>query len=309
MKRFLWIALCMLLVGVSSNAQTISNEKYERHWESGHEKIRIISYNIFNGFDWGKDTDRQERFVNWIRQQDPEILALQELCGFTQERLSALAKQWGHPYAVIVKENGYPVGITSKKPIDVKQKMLEHCGHGLLHVKTYGLDVLVTHLNPGNTNQRRLEAETVTAYIKEHALDTCLLMGDMSAHSPFDGDYMEETSTDLRMKYGGQSSPNLLNGDFDYSVISRFLSYPLIDVCQKFTGISERTSFPTPILMYLSRNKEVRKRIGERLDYIFVTPALMPMVVDAFIYNGPENDYLSDHYPVGVDLCVESFEE
>lgn len=33
------------------------------------------------------------------------------------------------------------------------------------------------------------------------------------------------------------------------------------------------------------------------------------MVVDAFIYNGPENDYLSDHYPVGVDLCVESFEE
>ena len=45
MKRFLWIALCMLLVGVSSNAQTISNEKYERHWESGHEKVRIISYN------------------------------------------------------------------------------------------------------------------------------------------------------------------------------------------------------------------------------------------------------------------------
>ena len=226
MKRFLWIALCMLLVGVSSNAQTISNEKYERHWEAGHEKVRIISYNIFNGFDWGKDTDRQERFVNWIRQQDPEILALQELCGFTQERLSALAKQWGHPYALIVKENGYPVGITSKKPIDVKQKMLEHCGHGLLHVKTYGLDVLVTHLNPGNTNQRRLEAETITAYIKEHALDTCLLMGDMNAHSPFDGDYMEETSTDLRMKYGGQSSPNLLDGDFDYSVISRFLSYP-----------------------------------------------------------------------------------
>ena len=59
MKRVLWIALCMLLVGVSLNAQTISNEKYERHWESGHEKVRIISYNIFNGFDWGKDTDRQ----------------------------------------------------------------------------------------------------------------------------------------------------------------------------------------------------------------------------------------------------------
>lgn len=61
--------------------------------------------------------------------------------------------------------------------------------------------------------------------------------------------------------------------------------------------------------MYLSRNKEVRKRIDERLDYIFVTLALMPIVVDAFIYSGSGNDYLSDHYPVGVDLCVESFEE
>lgn len=305
MKKCLWITLFMFLLGFSLNAQNLSNEKYERHWRTGYEKIRIISYNIFNGFDWGKDIDRQNRFVDWIRMQDPEILALQELCGFTQNRLSALAKQWGHPYAVIVKENGYPVGITSKEPIDVKQKMLKHCGHGLLHVKTYGLDVLVTHLNPGNTDQRRLEAETITTYIKEHELDTCLLMGDMNAHSPFDADYMEMTSTSLLMKYGGQGSSNLLNGHFDYSVISRFLSFPLIDVCQMFTEASERISFPTPILMYLSKSKKSRKRIGERLDYIFVTPVLIPEIVDAFIYNGSENDYLSDHYPIGMDLCIE----
>lgn len=306
MRKILFIVSCVILFVFSAGAQQISSENYERHWEAGHQKIRIISYNIFNGFDWGKDMDRQNRFVEWIRQQDPEILALQELCGFTQEKLSALAKQWGHPYAVILKENGYPVGITSKQPIEVKKRMLEHCGHGLLHVKTYGFDVLVTHLNPNNTNQRRQEAETITRYIEEHALDTCLLMGDMNAHSPYDADYMESVSTELQMKYGGKESPNLLDGQFDYSVIARFLSLPLVDVCQKFTSASQRMSFPTPVLMYLSRNENIRKRVGERLDYIFVTQKILPLVVDAFIFNGDENDYLSDHYPVGVDLCIKT---
>lgn len=304
MKRALFIIAVIALFVKCAFAQEKSYDNYERYWKDGYEKIRIISYNVFNGFNWGKDEDRKNRFIEWVKQSDPEILALQELCGFTQESLTELAGQWGHSYAVIVKENGYPVGITSKRPISVKNKILENCGHGLLHVKTYGLDVLVTHLNPGDTKKRRMEAETITNYIREHKLDTCLLMGDMNAHSPFDADYMENTSTELLMKYGGKSSTNLLEGNFDYSVIARFLSFPLIDVCQKFTEPTRRISFPTPILMSISRNEDIRKRVGERLDYIFVTPYVLRLVVDAFIYNDSDNDYLSDHYPVGVDLLI-----
>lgn len=309
MKRLLLITLCMLIFCQYTKGQNTLNEQYERHWDTSYEKIKIISYNVFNGFNWKKDIDRQNRFVTWIQQQNPDILALQELCGFTKESLSALAKQWNHPYSAIIKENGYPVGITSKKPINIKLKMLNNCGHGLLHVKTYGLNILVTHLNPNDTNQRRAEAEKIASYIKNNALDTCLLMGDMNAHSPFDADCMESVSTDLLMKYGGKNSTNLLNGGFDYSIIANFLSLPLIDACQKFTKDSERITFPTPILMNLPRNKDIRKKVGERLDYIFVTPMVFKNVVDAFIYNDKENDYLSDHYPVGIKLCIKSSEK
>ena len=107
---------CLLFLVLSGFFMAEAQEKtaaYERYWKPDTRKIRVISYNVFNGFDWGKDRDRQERFVAWIREQDAGVVAMQELCGFTQESLSALAKQWGHPYAVIVKENGYPVGITS----------------------------------------------------------------------------------------------------------------------------------------------------------------------------------------------------
>ena len=54
--------------------------------------------------------------------------------------------------------------------------------------------------------------------------------------------------------------------------------------------------------MYLSRHQEVRKRVGERLDFILATPLIAKEVTDAFIYNEEDTDYLSDHYPVGIDL-------
>lgn len=151
--------------------------------------------------------------------------------------------------------------MTSKKPIRLKTKMLENCGHGLLHVETYGYDILVTHLNPENTDKRRDEAKNIVRYIEEKSLDKCLLMGDMNAHSPADADYMETNS--YRLLTEGRQNPNLLDGNFDYSVISCFLSLPLIDVCRSFVAPDKRTTFPSPILMNLSRHKEIRKQEGK----------------------------------------------
>ena len=301
MKRMLFY----LLLCVCPSLLSAQNMNLERHWKKNVEKVRVMSYNIFNGFDWGNDTEREERFVAWVKEQDPEILGLQELCGFTQEKLAELAAKWGHRYAVIVKEDGYPVGITSKKPIEVKAKLVGQIGHGLLHVKTYGFDVLVTHLNPSNTVKRNREAEQIVAYIKEHKLDNCMLMGDMNSHSPMDADYNDLVAVALTDKYGGAASANLLDGKIDYSVISHFLAAPLFDICRMYVPADKRETFPTPVLMGCSKHKAVRKRASERLDYIFVSRNLVKKAVDAFIFNEGPTEYLSDHFPVAVDFCVD----
>ena len=304
MRKFL-LSLLVAIFGLTLQAQNPAFVQYERQWKKNVEKIRVMSYNILNGFDWGKDTEREDRLVEWVKQQDPEILGLQELCSFTQERLEKLAARYGHPYAIIVKQNGYPVGITSKKPITFKAKLVGEIGHGLLHVQTYGFDFLVTHLNPSNTAKRNVEAGKIVEYIKANHLDNCILMGDMNSHSPIDADYMEANATRLIAKYGGSQSTNLLDGWFDYSVISHFLSVPLIDICQKYVTPDKRTTFPTPILADQSRHPEVRKLTNERLDFIFATPALASKAVDAFIFNEGPTEYLSDHYPIAVDFFIE----
>ncbi len=104
------------------------------------EPFSVLSYNIWNGFDWGKDTLRHEKTVAWVKSQNPDVVAFQELCGYTDEKLKGDAKSWGHPYSILLKTDGYPVGLTSRKPIQLKEKAREGLWHGMLHCETFGID-------------------------------------------------------------------------------------------------------------------------------------------------------------------------
>ena len=292
--KTLFLSLFLVILHLQSSAQTVENSIQNRNSDT----IRVMSYNIWNGFDWGKDKERENLFVEYIANEDTEILALQELCGFTDERLSKLAKRWGHDYSILHKESGYSVGITSKNPIELKEKRTKGYGHGMLHVKTYGYDMIVTHLNPFNYRQRLAEANNIINYLTEKKLtENTIVMGDLNAHSPFDADFLERYSSDIAKV---RKDINSSNGRFDYSVISRFLSYPLIDVCQKYVGEYERETFPT--LVFWPKDKTIKDRHIERIDFILLTTDLETSVIDAFIPNRGGVDYLSDHYPVAIEL-------
>ncbi|MCD8268900.1 MAG: endonuclease/exonuclease/phosphatase family protein [Parabacteroides sp.] len=163
--------------------------------DTNQQTLKIISYNIWNGFE--KNAARKARFVDWMNEQKPQIVVLEELVGFTEKDLSELATSYGHPYVAIVKEEGYPVGLTSCQPIRVIKKQVEGFWHGMLHVQTYGLDIIVTHLSPFEWDYRLKEATAITQYIRENGPNECLVMGDFNAYSPFDADEVE-THTELK---------------------------------------------------------------------------------------------------------------
>ena len=88
-----------------------------------------------------------EELTSWINSKEPDIVALQELCGYTEQKLLEDAKKWGHKYAIILKTGGYPVGLTSSKPIVLKEKVMDDLWHGMLHCKTWGIDIFVAGSN------------------------------------------------------------------------------------------------------------------------------------------------------------------
>ena len=305
MKSEMQYRFLVLMVICFCLSMNLCGQSQERHWKANVYKLKVMSYNIMNGFDYGKDTERKQRFVEWVKKAKPDVLALQELCGFDKNKLKEMAGQWGHTYVEILKENGYPVGITSKYPITVKNKFLEMRGHGLLHVKVLDFDILVTHLNPSSWEKRLEDASTIVDYIRTIENEQVLLMGDMNAHSPMDADNMVRYSSDLLFKL--RDTDNLVEGKyFDYSVISRLLSLPLYDLAFPFLiPENDRATFPTPILMTVSKNYLKRRGIGERLDYIMGTVRMVEKVCDAYIIKNEDTDFLSDHYPVCIELLCE----
>ena len=273
---------------------------------SQENSFKIITYNIWNGYDWGKDETRRKQVSEWIDKQKPSIVALQELCNYTPDKLVEDAKSWGHPYSVLLKEDGYSVGLTSAYPIEIVEKIRKGMHHGALHCITNDLDVFVIHFHPGSYQFRQKEVVIIMDKLQKVAerQDNYIVLGDFNSLSPIDADLYEPDGTFItrlreRNKDKGEEG-NLSRGNLDFSVMSSFLSFPLIDVCQPYTkGIGERGSSPGQILGEV--NNETKKELTDRLkriDYIMASPSLANKCANAEICNGKENYFLSDHYPV-----------
>ncbi|SEW44711.1 endonuclease/exonuclease/phosphatase family protein [Chitinophaga arvensicola] len=297
MKRgwILLISACLLHIAATGQ---------DRH-------LRVMTYNIMDGFNFGKDTGRQQKTAAWIYSQKPDIVALQELCDYSAERLQTEARGWGHPYTVLLKTKGYSVGLTSNMPITVKERKLEGMWHGMLHCQVGGIDIFVVHLSPDDYRIRGREADTIISRITGQQLENgrCIVLGDFNANSPLDDDMKKRVplllEKDIISDRKSLQYKNLADEYFDYSVISKFLSTPMIDVCRKYVASENRFSYSTPILIgrYRKNMEEVIQR-RQRLDYILATPSMAHACTNAFIANGDATGYLSDHYPVIADFML-----
>src|SRR5690606_18304185 len=243
--------------------------------------LRVVSYNIFNGFDFGKDTLRQQKTAQWLNHQSPDIVGLQELCDYSTDRLAREAQGWGHEYSVLLKTKGYSVGLTANRPIQVIERMTNGLWHGMLHCEVAGLHVFVAHLSPDDYQIRGREIDTLLSRLEPIATagKSYLVLGDFNAHSPFDADLDSQRPKLLesyRMSDAKSNVYNHLNDSyFDYGVMSKLLAFGLIDVCARFVQHDRRYTYPASILIGSYRkNTQHVVDTRERLDYIMASPDL-----------------------------------
>lgn len=271
--------------------------------------LRVISYNIWNGFEWGKDSVRKANCIAWIKSQEPDVLALQELCGYTEEQLRKEALQWGHEHVQLLKTEGYPTALTSKRPIHLKERVVEPFWHGLLHCETYGIDFYVVHLSPSDCNIRLAEARMITEKIREESDKPYIILGDFNAYSPFDGSWLEENMA-LRNRTRQQSSEehsNLRLGEFDYSVISEFLALPAVDVFLGRMDLQKAFTFPTAALIgKFNQTDQTVVQYRVRIDHILVSPDIALDCTFAKVFNQQETQLLSDHFPVMAEFKIKN---
>jgi len=263
--------------------------------KSSEDQFSVITFNIWNGFERPKS---KQNFIEFMREQSPDLVALQELCGFTPKRLKKLAASYGHPYVVLQKRSGYPVGATSKSPLKLIRKQRWGFWHGYLHCLIEDVHFVVIHLSPAKALYRQKEMCKLVEYLQRKQLtkqsSRTIVLGDFNSHSPHDADALKSRNR-LRETY---SAKNLVDNDYDFSIHQGFYDAGLSDALYHISpGSADQWTFPADVL---EPDQEHMGR-GERLDFQLVSPAMLQLVQSGEIVINPLTRQISDHYPVKVN--------
>lgn len=279
MKQIYSIFYLLLIFSFSANAQ---------------QPLKVLSYNILEGMKTDTTKGKQQ-FVQWVKDKNPDILALQECNAFTQKTLEELAASYGHPYAVIVKENGYPTGLTSKYPIVNIHKVNENMTHGFITARIGEYNILVLHLNPHKYRKRREEIAVVLKTLElQQDKKNWIIMGDFNSNSPLDKERMKNGRVIARQQELARKNPrieNLVNGnEIDYTVQQSILDAGLLDAAQRF---DEKEKARTGKGVIVS---------DSRIDFIYISKDLGKKLLHcAFIYDDFTRKF-SDHRPIYLEI-------
>lgn len=262
--------------------------------------VRVLTYNVCEGLKMDT-TASKERFAAWMREFGPDIAALEEMNGFTQARLEKLAAAYGHPYAVLLKDTGYPVALTSKYPI-VAERVLDNMHHGFLIARTGGYNIVVAHLSPFSWRKRRQEVETIRAWIKASGQrKRWIVLGDLNSYSPLDSDGYADgrllalNRRDEDPRVGGKRQ-NLVDGELDFTTQQVLLDAGFCDAFKLFCS-EYVPSYPSP-----ARAAGNPYPVTCRLDYIYLSRDLRKRALGGRILCEGDAATLSDHLPLYIDL-------
>jgi len=262
-------------------------------------EIKLISYNVY----WGMrqdSTENKSKFAEWIKQQDADIVALQEMNGFTQQDLQKLAESYGHPHAFIVREpfadgsTSFPVAITSKLPIVNVHRVVENCIHGFIEAEIGGHHFIITHFHPFSSEKRGHEIDQILATVQSKPIGwKWLFMGDLNSVSPldkseYDNNLLRDFIREDRKKR--PQNENLKDDELDYTVQQKILDRGFVDAFKMFYP-QFVPSAPTKLFYDQSKHPL-------RYDYLYVSGNMKQDVVKCEIIKDSFTDVYSDHYPV-----------
>jgi len=294
MKGIVKILVFLLLGGIFSPTASAQELKSK-------ETLKLISYNVY----WGMkqdDTENKSKFVEWIKAQDPDILALQEMNGFTQKALESLAEAYGHSYSYIVREPfadgsiSFPMAITSKYPIVNVRKVVENNIHGFIEAEIEGLHFIVTHFHPFSAEKRVSEIGQILATIESKdpkMKKKWLFMGDLNSVSPLDKSEYDNNKLRDFIREDRKKRPhneNLKNNELDYSIQNSILNFGFVDA---FKVKNPQFVASAPTKMFYDQSK-----FPLRYDYLYVSPNMKKDIVECDIIKDDFTDIYSDHYPV-----------
>jgi exodeoxyribonuclease-3 len=256
--------------------------------------LRVLTWNIKNG-----GGGRLGAVLALLRRERPDLLALQELRGFTRDGgrpMCELARALGMTPVLAPSVFGQPVAVLVRPPLRITGRSavrwrLHHAAATAVVPTPAGpLTVVSTHLNPFHGHRRRREAIWLAA---RHAAAgrLVLLAGDLNSLDPGTGHAarLARLPEFYRRRHLGP------DGEPDTRAIAALTAAGLTDLWQQ-TGDGDGHTTPTT-----AGGREFSDA-GMRLDYLMASPPVAAVAARARVVRGAEAEHASDHYPLAVEL-------
>ncbi|MNK49548.1 Endonuclease/Exonuclease/phosphatase family protein [compost metagenome] len=275
---------CFLLVALT----VLACKKKGEPASTEYEPIKVLSYNIYEGFRGDETTITN--FKKWADTLKADVIAFQEMKYFTKASLKTFAAEMGYPYTVMFHESGLPLALVSRHPI-TNIKSVPSDLH-LIEAQILGYHFFVVHLNAATYEKRQQEMSIIMDRVNKISdKEKILMMGDFNNMSPQDAKDYDNTA---KMNLVAQSEINnpgtkiLNNGKIDYTVIQTLLDNGFYDTWKMFRTGYEKSA-PTKLRTHNNYT---------RIDYIFVNKTLSNDYTKAYMVKDDFTDYASDHYPM-----------
>lgn len=295
-----WLLGACLLAGTS---QAWAQDR--RPKQEPRRSLKLVSYNVLYGFNHRKS---QKQIAAWLAREQPDVVALQELNGFDHRGLRAVAAKWKHKHAAILKKKGFPVGLTSNRPITIVTRRLKGMHHGWMHCRTQELNFIVVHLSPFSYEHRLREAASICERVEALRADgePVVVLGDFNAYSPLDKKQLRRTPGLLERCRAAEARKerirNLREGKLDYSVMQTFLRAGLKDSCEAQVKRA-KSRYGTAPTRLSGRSAAQQEEQLTRIDYVLLSESLASLVTHTAMPHDDEVlNQASDHIPVVVTL-------
>ncbi|GLY94434.1 hypothetical protein Acsp02_16900 [Actinoplanes sp. NBRC 103695] len=238
--------------------------------------MRVMTWNILVG---GKS--RSDSILDVIRRERPDVLALQELKGWSAARTREVAAELGMHAHLAPSTFGQPVAVLAREE-PTRTRSIRWRLHHAAAVATIGdLTVVSTHLNPFSPERRRREATWLAACFFRTRRKV-LIAGDLNSLDPVTDHAESLARVDARYRRRHLTPA----GTVDTRAIKALLDAGFVDV-----GRGIGPTVPTAGLGGAEFG-------AFRLDYLMASPPLARLTRYVSVLRDEATDHASDHYPV-----------
>ncbi|HSX35244.1 MAG TPA: endonuclease/exonuclease/phosphatase family protein [Candidatus Saccharimonadales bacterium] len=250
--------------------------------------IRIATYNLFEGANGSRN-----RLVEFVRTAELDVICLQEVNGWQDNDFARLKDFTDQvlftSYAYGNSNTEYKLATASKNAISSRELHAEAFWHGAIEtvLKIGGKEISIfnAHLDPWKEDSRAREMARLIAAVKPGR--PTIITGDFNSLSRQDN-YPPDLLTQLQSKgiskFGAQQ--------LEFSVIDELLQAGFVDVAAALGKFD--TTVPSDF------NTDQAHEVPVRVDYMFVTPDLVPFVTEVNCIKTDLTNAISDHYPLVV---------